>query len=269
MNAHSQRSRCCLLVLIAGLLPVGDLCRSATSAGEAQLKNGTIVQGNMWLMSSLSSHPVGKDQLLAPKDADPVPRNIVLIDNGWQKYYVPNQQIPNQQFSNHTLLKPQAFTLKHQKTNQIQIVASVGSIRDVQPFDEFGRRRLTLETQKGPLQVIQGITQIEPDHAIVEGLNCKWKSGIALRAIPFQTLDGLLRKQIKADDPAGRLGLVGFYRQAEYYEQAFAELEAIARDFPDQQARCELARAELIDQWGREILRELGRRRTAGQHQLA
>ena len=248
---------------------IGDLGRSATSAGEAQLKNGTIVQGNMWLMSSLSGHPVGKDQLLAPKDAAPVPHNIVLIDNGWQKYYVPTQQIPNQQFNNNALLKPQAFTLKHQKTTQIQIVASVGSMRDVQPFDEHGRRRLTLETQKGPLQVIQGITQIEPDHVIIEGLNCKWKSGLSLKAIPFQTLDGLLRKQIKADDPAGRLGLVGFYRQAEYYPQAFAELETIARDFPEQQARCGEARTLLIDQWGREILRELGRRKTAGQHQLA
>ena len=248
---------------------IGDLGRSATSAGEAQLKNGTIVQGNMWLMSSLSGHPVGRDQLLAPKDAAPVPHNIVLIDNGWQKYYVPTQQIPNQQFNNNALLKPQAFMLKQQKTNQNQIVASVGSIRDKQPFDEFGRRRLTLETQKGPLQVIQGITQIEPDHVIIEGLNCKWKSGISLKAIPFATLDGLLRKQIKADDPAGRLGLVGFYRQAEYYPQAFAELETIARDFPEQQARCGEARTLLIDQAGREILRELGRRRSSGQHQLA
>ena len=30
-----------------------------------------------------------------------------------------------------------------------------------------------------------------------------------------------------------------------------------------------MARGELIDQWGREVLRELGRRKTAGQHQLA
>ena len=277
MNAHSQRSLCCLLIFISGLLLIGDLCRLVTLAGEAQLKNGTIVQGNMWLMSSLSSHPVGRDQLLAPKDAAPVPHNIVLIDNGWQKYYVPNQQIPNQQFNNNTVLKPQAFLIKQKKMNQGQVIAEVGTIKDVQPFDEFGRRRLSLEIQKEiqkviqteTLHVIQGITQIEPDHVVVEGLNYKWKTGISLKAIPFATLDGLLRKQIKADDPAGRLGLVGFYRQAEYFREAFDELNAIAKAFPDQQTRCEVARAELTDQLGREVLRELGRRKTAGQHQLA
>ena len=204
MNAHSQRTFCCPLIFISGLFLIGDLCRSTTLAGEAQLKNGTIVQGNMWLMSSLSSHPVGRDQLLAPKDAAPVPHNIVLIDNGWQKYYVPNQQIPNQQFNNNTVLKPQAFLIKQKKMNQGQVIAEVGTIKDMQLFDEFGRRRLSLEIQKEiqkviqteTLHVIQGITQIEPDHVIVEGLNYKWKSGISLKAIPFATLDGLLRKQI-------------------------------------------------------------------------
>ncbi len=269
MNAHPQRCHCCLLILLSGVFLFGDLGRTSTRAGEVQLKNGTIVSGSLWLKSSLSVPRVAKDRKPEVLDAAPVPRNILVIDNGWQMTYVPMQQTVGNQANNDVMLKPRAFLLKQQKTNQMQFVASVGSMKDVQPFDEHGRRRLTLETQKGPLQVIQGITQIEPDHVIVEGLNCKWKSGISLKAIPFATLDGLLRKQIKVDDPAGRLGLVGFYRQAEYYDQAFKELDAIAQKFPDQQARCELALKELVDQAGREILRELGRRRSSGQHQLA
>ena len=269
MNAHPQRSLYGLLMLMSGPLLIGGLCQSATSAGEVQLKNGTIVTGSLWLKSSLSAPRVVKDRKPDVQDAAPVPRNILVIDNGWQITYVPMQQTIDNQVNNAVMLKPQAFLLKHQKTTQVQLVASVGSMKDVEPFDEYGRRRLSLETQKGPMQVIQGITEIHPDHVVVEGLNCKWKSGIALKAIPFATLDGLLRKQIKADDPAGRLGLVGFYRQAEYFEQAYDELNAIAERFPDQQARCELARGELIDQLGREVLRELGRRKSAGQHQLA
>ena len=269
MNTHPPRLLNGLLVLTAGLFLVGDLCRTSLRAGEVQLKNGTIVTGNLWLKSSLSGPRVGKNQLLTPKDAAPVPHVILMIDNGWQVTYVPIQQIVKNEFDNNVVLKPQAFLVKQQKANQGQIIAEVGSVKDVQPFDEFGRRRLSLETQKGVLQVIQGITQIEPDHVVLEGLNYQWKTGLSLKAIPFATLDALLRKQIKNDDPAGRLGLVSFYRQAGYFKQAFNELNAVANDFSDQQERCEAARALLIDEWGREILRELSRRRTAAQHELA
>ncbi|MEK6262314.1 MAG: hypothetical protein AABP62_27260, partial [Planctomycetota bacterium] len=269
MNAHRPRILNHLLILSAGLFLVGHLCRTSARAGEVQLKNGTILTGNMWVMSSLSGPRVGRKEFLTIKDAAPVPHNILVVDRGWQVTFVPIQQVAGNQFNDNVVLKPQAFLIKHQKANQTQIVATVGTVKDVQPFDEFGRRRLTLETQKGPLQVIQGITQIEPDHVVVEGLNCQWKTGISLRAIPFSTIDGLLRKQVKNDDPAGRLGLVRFYRQAGYFPEAFKELNAIAHEFLDQQARCELAREELVDQWGGEVLRELGRRRKAAQHQLA
>ena len=269
MNSHRLRFLQLLLILTAGLFPVGGLRRTSIWAGEVQLKNGMVVTGNFWLKSQMAGPRVGRKEQPVPKDEMPVPRNILVVDNGWQITYVPMQQVAGNQFNDNVILKPQAFLIKHQKTGQGQIIAEVGTVKDVTPFDEFGRRRLTIETQKGPLQVIQGITQIEPDHVVVEGLNCQWKTGISLKAIPFATIDGLLRKQVKANEPAGRLGLVGFYRQAGYFEEAFQELSAIASEFPAQQARCEVARAELVDQWGREILRELGRRRTAAQHQLA
>ncbi len=233
------------------------------------MKNGTIVSGNMWLLDKLAGRPVGRDQKPTVKDADPVSRNIVLIGNDWQKTYVPRQQIPDKQVENIVQLKPLAFTYKHQRVNPQINIAATGAISFMEPFDVHGRRRFTLEAERGPQQIFQGITQIEPDHIVIEGLNCQWKSGMSLRGLPIETLDVLLRKQIKPDVPAARLGLVGFYRQAEYFKEAFQELEAIARDFPGQQARCEIARAELVDQFGREVLRELGRRKAAGQHHVA
>ena len=245
------------------------LCPAAGVAGEAQLKNGMIVSGNMWLLDKLAGRKVGKTQLLAIKDADPVPRNIVLIESGWQKICVPRQQIPDNQIDNQVQLKPLAFTFKHQRVNPQINLAQSGSISYMEPFDEHGRRRFTFETSRGAQEVFQGITQIEPDHIVIEGLNCHWKSGMSLKGLPIETLDALLRKQVKADDPGARLGLVGFYRQAEYFKEAFQELDAIAKAFPDQQGRCDIARTVLVDQFGREVLRELGRRRAAGQHQLA
>ena len=275
LNAHPLPRCSHRIVLLVLLVWSGSLCRSTGIAGEIQLKNGMILRGDkISALSTLSGPAIGfgREEPLRDTAADrsaPIARNIVLVDTDWQRTYVPLRQIPADQIDLNAELRQQVFHFKHTKKNQLQVIASVGSISDVQPFDEFGVRRLTLETAREKLHIVQAITRIEPDHVIVEGLNYKWKSGMPLKAIPVTTIDAMLRQQIKVDDPAARLRLVSFYRQAEYFQEAFAELDAIAQDFPEQKTRCDSARAELIDQFGREVLRELKRRKTSGQHQLA
>ena len=43
-----------------------------------------------------------------------------------------------------------------------RLVAGVGAILGVTPFDEYGRRVLTLATAAGRVEVVQGITEITP-----------------------------------------------------------------------------------------------------------
>lgn len=239
-------------------------------AGEIRLKNGVVLNGNLWLMGKLSDNPMGISRRLVPKDVAPAPQHIVLVDNGWQKYYVPRRQIPDEEVDKDIIpSRPEAFTYKLVKSNQSRVIASVGSVVDVTPFNEFGQRTITLAAQKGRLDVIQAISRIEPDHVVLDGINYNMQMGMSLKAVPAATRENLLRQKVKGNDPVARFALVRFYSQAELYPEAFAELEAIVKDFPDQQARAEVVRAELMDYFGREVLRELNRRKAAGQHQLA
>jgi pimeloyl-ACP methyl ester carboxylesterase len=239
-------------------------------AAEIRLRNGTVLKGNLWLMAKLSDNPTGITKRLVPKDAPPNPQNIVLVDNGWQKYYVPRRQIPDGDVDKDIIpSNPQTFVFQLQKVNQSRLIASVGSVISVTPFDQFGHRTIALASEKGKLDVIQAISRIEPDHVIIDALNYNWQMGLSLRAVPPDTLDKLLRRKVKPDDPVGRFGLVRFYSQAEMYQEAFKELESIVADFPDQQARANIVHSELMDYFGREVLRELNRRRSSAQHHLA
>ena len=263
-------SSAAVICRIAPVLVALALCSLPGHAGEIRLKNGTVLNGNLWLMGKMGDNPFGIGKRLAPKDAPPNPQNIVLVDTGWQKYYVPRRQIPDEDVDKDLIpSRPEAFAYKLLKTNQGRIIAAVGSIVDVSPFNEFGQRTITLASDKGKLNVIQGVSRIEPDHVVLDALNYNWQMGISLRSLPPDILEKLLRQKVKPDDAVARFGLVRFYSQAEMYPEAFAELDAIVAAFPDQEARANLVRTELTDYFGREVLRELNRRRAACQHQLA
>ena len=243
------------------------------SAAEVRLKNGTTLRGTLLVMNTLAGRAVGLTEMKQIKDENPVPRNIGRIDNGWQRTYFPLQQrqVAGEAGSaNLVAPNPVVFKLPPpRRVGQNMTIASFGSMTYVGPFDEFGHRRLTIATQKKPLDVFQAITEVSPDHVMVESTNCDWKLGLSLKSIPVETLDPLLKRQIKKDDPVARFALVRFYTQAEYYAQAFAELESIGRDFPDRKELVDKSHDELMNFFGREILRRLGRRKLAGQHRLA
>jgi hypothetical protein len=270
MSDHPRFPADSIRSIASGFLLLCGLATAVAEAGEIRLKNGTVLTGNIWLMGSMSGRPVGADSFLAPKDKDPEPQNIVLVTNGWQRYFVPRRQIPDTKLAKDVIpARAEAFTFEQRKQNQGHVIAAAGSILDSDPFDEYGRRTITLATSKGNLPVIQGITRIEPDHVIVDALNFKWQVGLPLQAIPPETLDKILRQKINLNDIAARFALVRFYTQALYFPQAFRELEAIEKDFPDQQGRAEVFRTELVSFFGREVLSELKRRRAAGQHHMA
>ncbi len=69
-------------------------------------------------------------------------------------------------------------------------VNRVGPIIKITPFDSYGRRVLTMMTDNGPLDVIQGITLITPHWTKVEGLLTSeltplvWDMRIATSSIP-------------------------------------------------------------------------------------
>ena len=242
---------------------------TATQAGEFRLKNGTVLKGSIYLMSEMGGKENRFDKQLVERDADPKPQLIVMVDNGWQKYYVPRRQIPDNGINDNVLDTPVSFDFALLKRDQSKLISSVGSVIGVTEFNDFGQRTITLASAKSNLDVIQAVSQIKPDHVVLDALNYNWKMGVSLKSIPPEVLDKLIRQKVKLDDPLARFNLVRFYTQAEMYPEAFKELDGILERFPDQKARVNGVRAELTDYFGREVLRELNRRRVAGQHRLA
>ena len=76
------------------MIRISVIISTATAgAGEIQLKNGTVLTGNLWLMERLADSPTGGGgRMVELRDANTHSQNIVLIDNGWRKCYIPRRQ---------------------------------------------------------------------------------------------------------------------------------------------------------------------------------
>lgn len=233
-------------------------------AGEIRMRSGFVLTGNLEKLHSI-------EQLtgnVSPLD----PFRIMLVNAGHRRYYVPARQLAEGGVNLNADLggRLETFEFNQQATGRTLTVAAVGGILEATPFDEFGHRRVTLMAGAGKkLSVIQGIKKITPETVSLTGLTHIWDSGMATRMIPEETLDRLLRKQINPDEPQDRLAVARFYIQAGYYPRAFQELDAIAEQFPDRKGLTDSIAQELTQLFSRQVLAELKRRRSAGQHQLA
>lgn len=264
------------IAMLVGGVAAGTFLTGA----EIRLKNGTTLRGHFLVMSSLAGRAIGEEELnpdeeraKRQKDRDPTPHNIGRVDNGWQRFYFPLQQRQNLdagQSSGLSAANPVSIPMPQpRRSEQNLVVSTFGSVSDVTSFDEYGRRRLNIATGKKVMPVFQSITEVFPDHVMVESTNCNWKLGLPLKTIPVETLEIMLKKQIKREDAVARFALVRFYSQAEYFPQAFAELDAIERDLPERKELVDKSREDLMNYFGDRILRRLDRRKRAGQYELA
>jgi predicted esterase len=151
-------------------------------------------------------------------------------------------------------------------------VTAVGGVIEATPFDEFGRRVLALATASGRVDIVQGITQITPRWTSVEGITTEHPvlldTRIATSSIPRDVLRRVIDQHIDRKNSDQRLRVVRLLLQAERYDDARHELDAVLADFPDlaaltaeRKGLAELAAAKLLD--------EILLRGRAGQDRLA
>lgn len=236
------------------------------SAGTVELRNGVVLHGRPAKLQTLTPNP--------NFNQGPVPvYSIVMVQTGWQRYYVSVRQIPDNGLNlDVNLVRSEEFAIPQLKQGRTEVVQHVGSIVSATPFDgEFGRRTVTLATSRGNVPIIQGIKKITSDHVEVTGLTHNWDFGLSLANVPQETIVSILHNPVVCNpvEPQDRLARARFYVAAEWYPMAFAELESIVRDFPDMKDRVETFRQELLQVFGRHVLRELTQRRQAGQFELA
>lgn len=196
---------------------------------------------------------------------EPAPKPIVIIDDNLRRTFVPYRQVTG-------------ATAPIQKRERIRIsqrVATTGrSIEDARrilgatPFDEFGRRTVSLQGPRGQVDVIQGITEITPEYTRVQAILVEnsyvWDMRIATSSISQATLSRIILNRIDAEDVDQRLQVVRLYEQARRYSEALSELEAIQRDFPTVDlSKMQNSLTQVLAQY---LLTEIQLRKRAGQH---
>lgn len=243
-------------------------CVGSAHAQKIQMKDGRIFEGRFLLMTGVSDAPVAPPSADDDQDAPATP--ILLIDDELRRLYVPRANVASIiDAAPVNLVKVEPWQRPARSGNA---VAVVGPSHGITPFDEYGRRTYTMQTRDGLLSVVQGITELTPRYAKVEGLlgpkrAVVWDMRIATSSIPKETLAAILAKAVPHDNPQDWLTVVRFYLQAERYAEANKELQAIIAAFPEQKDL--EAEARQIRQMGaRRILKEIQLRRDAGQHQL-
>ncbi len=239
-------------------------CWSLTAvAGEVRLKgNGFTIQGNPVPIQNVS--PNGKTETGLNNEVYP----ITMIENGMVRYFVPNHNIDDIN-RDQILGQYDVFKLKQALGSRVKAVGQVGIPSRVTEFDARGHRTITLQEQRGPVDVVQVITEIGPQYCKVSAVGLLWDFSIATTSLKSARLDELIRSvtdQTKIED---RLTIARFYVQANRYIEALRELESIVKDFPEKEAQVNGIALEARQQLAAQLLDELEHRRVRGQHRVA
>jgi len=202
-------------------------------------------------------------------EGDVVPL-ILFLDDDLRRIFLPKRQVREVRQDDLGGVE-EKFHLWQRVLRSGASVQTVGAIVRAQPFDEYGRRILTMATARGNVDIIQGITELTPRWAKVEGISHVWEMRLATSTIPQETLAKILAKQIDPKNPEHRKRVARFYLQAERYEEAIKELQTLLADYPADQSlqqQLEGTIRDLRQLAARRVLGELKLRRQAGQHAL-
>ena len=232
---------------------------------EVVLKDGRTYRGKLAEVPSVGG--LGKGP---PGDEIGPLTPIVLIDDDLRRCFISKRHLREVRQGEAGEV-PEKFRIWQKALRIGPTVKSVGPVMKITEFDDFGRRIFTFNTTRGPVDVVQGITELTPQWARVEGISHVWDMRIATSSIPQEVLHRILLKQIEPDNVEHHKRIARFYLQAERYEEARAQLQEILKRFPDQpnlKAELEPTVQALYQIAAQRLLDELRLRRDAGQHRL-
>lgn len=210
--------------------------------------------------------------LAAPSKSDPA--RVVSILQGPRRIVMPARSATIQP---EVRPEPVSFSLRQDVVNPVTgaSITAIGGTLQTLPFNEFGRRKVFAETNRGGKWLLQGITKLDPQYVQVQGVNMggsglfefPFDFRLATAAIPGDLLVKMLRN---ATDDLGdyeqRERLIEFLINAERYNEAIRELNQLQVDFSDlDRQRFDQLKTALVTASTSLIVRELDRRWEAGQ----
>jgi len=150
------------------------------------------------------------------------------------------------------------------KGNGGQMPAAAYAIQ-ASPWDENGRRTFSYLGPKMSRRIVmtQAINDLGPSIVKLRGVDGFWQGQIATGQVPRPIVLGLLHRD--KDDEKERLRICRFLIQAEWYPEAKAELDRLAKDFPETRDRARDTRLSVQDLEARANLAEIDVCRAAQQ----
>lgn len=260
MNRWRRKALAVWMVVLAWL------GHAAASWGiEVVLKDGRVLQGKRGLVGGMTEIPLAN-----PVDGPGAVPVIEFLDDELRRTFFSMYQVL-QRRPEQTPEVPEKFVLRQRVLRGGQTIKMVGPLLNVQPFDPFGRRTVTMVTVRGEVPIVQGITELTPSYAKVEGITHVWDMRLATSSIPHEELARILKNLYPQPTLDDIKRIARFYLQCERYEEAAKELETfLAEHAQDAEAQKQLAPSlEAIRQLGaKRLLGELMLRRAAGQHRF-
>lgn len=249
-----------LLIL---LLTVFSLFAFRNAFGaEVTMKDGRLLNGKLGTLNAIGVEP--------DADSDADAQLIVFLDDNLRRVYVPRFQIANVNLDD-PLDVSVKFLLPQRVKTSSKIVSSVGFFSKTTPFDKYGRRTLTMATASGPVDVIQGITELTPEYVKAEGITHTWDMRISTSSIPTPVLDAILQQQISQGNVDGVVKVARFYIQLQQYHNAVRVMKAaLAQEnvSPETRKKFEDTFQAVKQMESRQLLEELNAREEAGQYEL-
>ena len=227
-------------------------------AAKVVLRDGRTIEGRIAPLPSMMADPNGVNDGGA---------TILMIDDDLRRVFVPQRRVEEVHEGAGEALEK--FKIWQKLPSGGQPVSAVGRLTNISPWNEYGRRSAKMRTNRGDIDIIQGITEITPRYTTVTSLRqYKWDMRIATSSIPRDALQKILEKAINKNDLEQRLRLVRFYLQGEWFDQARKELTQVLEDFPEAKAEYARVLRDITQLSARLLLTEARIRERAGQSRL-
>ena len=230
-------------------------------ADRITLDDGRILSGTIALLPGVS---------VDPEEEDGAGSTVVMCDNGLTRTFVSKKRVIGAAEGD-TGQVIEKIKILQRVPDSGRRLSSIGNVIATTPFDEFGRRVITLSTPGGRLDLVQGITSITPEWTAVEGLITEHPLRLDMRlatsSVPRETLSQIIKKQLDRDDLDERLQFIRLLIQGAQYQEAKLELQGVIKDFPtlkslqDQQKNISNLAAN-------QLLEEILLRKKSGQDRL-
>ena len=214
----------------AALALIAAALASTAVADRVELADGRILEGRFAKLPGVAIDPL--DETSGGTAGEP----ILMCDDELTRTMVSKRKVVKVE---EAPVDPgmERVTIPQRVPENGRRVAGIGGILETTPFDEFGRRILSLATSNGRVDVVQGITEITPRWTRIEGVQTEkpllLDMRLATTSIPPDVLKRVIAQQIDHTNPDQRLRVVRLLLQGDRYDDAKRELDEVLADFPD------------------------------------